>query len=201
MRLRVDSRLNRLLWDTVGVDERIPFLQLLGAGNYNLIGGTCNHHGPGAGGECSIPDNNHWADSSVIANLQRIATSWQSKFPTEQVLNINDMSLRFGGEFDVYGNWASPHQSHRKGDDVDIRTDLFFYDTTTHQLKHRIGVPVRSPRTEPFNTVDGSINPQSRLTGNTEFGRFCRENGGTADIHFSNTTNEHYHIDFDRGAR
>lgn len=42
---------------------------------------------------------------------------------SERKLSINDMSLRKGGQFDVYGNWKSPHKSHREGKDVDLNRD------------------------------------------------------------------------------
>ncbi len=115
--------------------------------------------------------------------------------PQEQILYINDMSLPLGGKFDVNAKWTGAHETHRTGHDVDIRTDLFYYDTLG-QLIHRIGVPVRAPRSEPFNTSSGSINTQSILEINRHFARFCSENGGIPDIHYDNTIDEHCHIDF-----
>jgi len=35
-------------------------------------------------------------------------------------LSVNDMSLRYGGVFDVNGNWKPSHATHRGGKDVDI---------------------------------------------------------------------------------
>jgi hypothetical protein len=35
-------------------------------------------------------------------------------------LSINDISLSKGGLFDWQTNWVKPHQTHRKGTDVDI---------------------------------------------------------------------------------
>jgi hypothetical protein len=84
---------------------------------------------------------------------------------------------------------------HRLGKSADIRTDLYYYDRNG-QLQHRIGVPVRSPRTEPFNTPIGGLNPNSRLIRHRRFEQICRDNYGTAAIHSPNTTNEHYHIEF-----
>jgi hypothetical protein len=35
-------------------------------------------------------------------------------------MRINDVSLPYGGLFDVNGDWRDPHVSHRSGKDVDI---------------------------------------------------------------------------------
>ena len=41
---------------------------------------------------------------------------------TSPRLCINDISLPFGGLFDINGNWRRPHGSHRMGVDIDIAT-------------------------------------------------------------------------------
>jgi len=41
-------------------------------------------------------------------------------------LYINDASLPKGGLFDANGDWAMPHQTHRRGIDIDVHTS----DTT-----------------------------------------------------------------------
>jgi hypothetical protein len=84
---------------------------------------------------------------------------------------------------------------HRLGKSADIRTDLYYYDRNG-QLQHRIGVPVRSPRTEPFNTPSGGLNPNSRLIRHLRFEEICEEHQGRARTHGDSTTNEHYHIEF-----
>jgi hypothetical protein len=40
----------------------------------------------------------------------------------ERFLGLNDASLRLGGQFDIGGNWLSPHADHRRGQGADIRT-------------------------------------------------------------------------------
>ncbi len=196
--IRANSRRNQLLWDTITVAEKVPNLQLIGPGaNYELIGGTCNHHGPGGVGTCATPDNNHWGDSTVLTNMQRIATAWNQELPNEEVIQINDISLPHGGKFDVEGSWTGAHETHRTGRDVDIRTDLFFF--RNGPLQHRIGIPIRRPRNLPFNMIDNEeqLNAQSRLVGNLIFERFCREQNAAAAIHLPNSRFEHYHLDFD----
>jgi hypothetical protein len=103
--------------------------------------------------------------------------------------------LQFGGKFDVGGRWTGAHELHRLGKSADIRTDLYYYQNGS--LQHRVGVPVRLPRTEPFNTPSGGLNPNSRLIGQREFERMCSNNRGRARIHLPNSREEHYHIDFE----
>jgi hypothetical protein len=50
----------------------------------------------------------------TIAFLQR--------HPEQVKICTNDMSLPFGGVFDINQNWSPPHTYHRKGDSVDIPT-------------------------------------------------------------------------------
>jgi murein endopeptidase len=69
--------------------------------------------------------------------LLNIAIEWHSSFPREQLLFINDMSLPYGGLFDVNGDWKTPHKTHRIGKSADIRTEL---------PGRRTGAPVRTPR-------------------------------------------------------
>jgi len=47
--------------------------------------------------------------------------------PSHRLIAINDMSLTYGGVFDIAGTWAEDnHELHRKGLSVDVqyRTDL-----------------------------------------------------------------------------
>ncbi len=39
---------------------------------------------------------------------------------TIRVLDVNDISLPWGGEFDIYADWSTPHRAHRTGRTVDI---------------------------------------------------------------------------------
>lgn len=200
MKIFLESRSNRLLRDSVNVVEKVAGLEELPTNaDYTQIGGRCEHHGPSDNpsvpDSCQAPNNNHWADSTTVAALEAIAAAWHRRFPNEVILQINDLSLPLGGQFDINGQWGGAHETHRTGRDSDIRTDLFYY--LNNSLLHRVGIPARSPRGEPFNTSDGQLNPQSRLLGNTTFEQLCRANGGEPDIHLENTRQEHYHIDFD----
>jgi len=172
--------------DSIKIVEKIPDLNPLELGNdYLLVGGTDEH----------TNDHNHYGTNTVIQNIQNIATDWHATFPNEIVLQINDISLPYGGKFDVNGNWDGAHQTHREGNDIDIRTELHYYNEDG-QLVHRQGIVVRNPRQDPFNTETQNLNPNSHLTGNRRFEAICIEHNGDASLHSQNSKYEHYHIDF-----
>ena len=186
MKINLESLENSLLnKDSVIIIERIPDLQLLEAGgNYTLIGGTEEHSNV----------HNHYASGNVIQDIGLIANDWHEEFPNEMILQINDVSLPYGGKFDINGMWYGPHETHREGRDVDIRTELYYYDDNS-QLQHRPGIPVRNPRTTPYRNLGGQLN--SSLIGHLRFEQICEEHNGNADIHGDNSIREHYHIDFE----
>ena len=188
-----DSSKMNFLRDSVTIVEKVDSLQLLRDGaDYDLIGGTCQHHGPPYS---LTEDNNHWATDSTMIRLQRIARAWHEKFPLELILQINDISLHYGGKFDVEGKWANAHERHRLGNSVDLRTELKYFDK--HNVFHeRQGIPVRSPRSESLNYPTGEINKKSKLIKNPKFEQICADHHGTAQIHNQNTSNEHYHVEF-----
>jgi len=168
-----DSLKRPFLRDSITIAEILPDLQLLGGGGYyDLIGGTCNHHGPGGDGICANPNNNHWATVEVIRNIQNIAASYRQQFLTEQRLHINDMSLPFGGRFDKDAQWEgyAGHQYHRQGTDVDIRSTTI-PDDDRYRDVNRNG---RYDQGEPI-TFDLNGNRLYDYT-NTAFEEICRRN-------------------------
>jgi len=60
---------------------------------------------------------------------------WSLIYPNDRV-GINDMSLEWGGLFDFRSTWASPHDYHRTGENVDVRT----VDKTKKQLYDLKGI-------------------------------------------------------------
>ena len=115
--------------DTVNLTVTVPGLELLPESqNYVKLGGTCEHHGPSDKGladvpaNCRTPDNNHWIQAEAVDSLQRAAETFHSAEwnRTREAMRINDISLSFGGLFDIDGSWRNPHDSHRTGKDVDI---------------------------------------------------------------------------------
>ncbi|MBI2619316.1 MAG: penicillin-insensitive murein endopeptidase [Ignavibacteriales bacterium] len=198
MRIVVESAdplKRQFLRDSITIVEKVNNLQLLDDGtDYALIGGTCNHHGPAGVGICATPNNNHWASASVVTNIQRIASRYRQQFPTEQPLYINDMSLPFGGRFDIFGQWEgySDHQYHRQGTDVDIRSTTISDDDRYIDV-NRNG---RYDSGEPI-TFDLNNNGQYDYT-NAAFEEICRANDVLRpDLEFPGVLGqEHYHLYF-----
>ena len=68
--------------------------------------------------DTSHPEN-HYATNDTISAIQGMA---QDYFEATEgtMISINDMSLPWGGLFDISGNWAPSHHWHRTGKSVDI---------------------------------------------------------------------------------
>ena len=76
--------------------------------DYALVGSTTSH-----------PDN-HYATSDAIAGFVMLAKDWRAECSRGRLLQFNDMSLIWGGLFDVNKNWIPSHAEHRKGLNVDL---------------------------------------------------------------------------------
>jgi|GEM_PF-6731420 len=88
------------------IKVRVPGLYPMPGGDYRLTGQRTAH-----------PDN-HYGTYYTVVNTHAVAEDFYRQF--NATLGINDMSLEWGGLFDIYGNWSPPHSSHRKGTSVDI---------------------------------------------------------------------------------
>lgn len=113
------------VWGTCGgdyyhtMDFKIDNLALLppawadslhgGVTYYNLIGETSQH------------PINHFGRPQTIDLIKEIAWQYRTEFPNAEVLNVNDISLKWGGLFDISGEWAMPHEFHRYGRQADFR--------------------------------------------------------------------------------
>jgi hypothetical protein len=79
---------------------------------YNLTGSTSSHSA------------NHYGTSSTNIAVYNMAFDYYYFYEPNTMLGINDMSLPWGGLFDIgppYGSfWSSPHGLHRAGKSVDI---------------------------------------------------------------------------------
>lgn len=86
------------------------YLQSLGAGsNYDLIGATPYHA------------SNHFGTPYVNSAMEAIANEYAAS-PNGHRIDINDISLVYGGVFDIAGTWSETnHQTHRMGLNVDVR--------------------------------------------------------------------------------
>lgn len=69
------------------------------------------------------PDN-HYGTKKLIDTLTELSNQYALNFPAAEPLHINDMSLPWGGIFDVGYNWKSPHSGHTIGADADINREL-----------------------------------------------------------------------------
>jgi hypothetical protein len=129
MKIRVESTRNRLLWDTTSIGERVPDLQELPTGRqYQLVGAPDNHTGTNdpcrdASSLTSLHYRNHYGTSRLVQAIRNIAAAYDSLNPGIR-LRINDMSLKYGGLFDIGNRWLQgskeAHAEHRIGENADI---------------------------------------------------------------------------------
>ncbi len=98
---------------------QVPGLVKLPVGaNYGLIGSPQNPH----------PDG-HWGTPAAIIGLMEIADDYKNTFygqnpiPQNDKLRYNDLSLVWGGKFDLNHKWGSgdKHGEHRRGINCDVR--------------------------------------------------------------------------------
>jgi hypothetical protein len=101
----------------VHIEVRIPGLVELATGpEYDLTGSTAEHQSPA----------NHFGEQTTVDALQRIAAAYE-QHKIDNGLNAwprvgyNDISLPFGGIFDISGHWRPSHHQHRLGRNVDFR--------------------------------------------------------------------------------
>jgi len=89
----------------------------LGPGfGYILVGSTGQ-----SGGNCSVPcghPSNHYAIPILETKITQLAATYAAA--KNGTIEVNDMSLPWGGLFDIYGDWETPHVLHRTGHSVDI---------------------------------------------------------------------------------
>jgi hypothetical protein len=120
-----DSKKEKFFQDSVMITEKVDNLQRFNDGvEYDLVGGTPAHHGPPG----YTDDNNHWCTQHMAVSLQAAIEDFYyytmrgGRNPI--VTLINDMSLPFGGRFDIDGLWGNRysqhHLYHRTGSSVDI---------------------------------------------------------------------------------
>ena len=88
------------------------FTELAADTSYDLTGSTLAHPSP----------YNHYGTEKLVVALPQLARDFLQTFPGVK-LGFNDMSLPWGGVFDLDTNWQSPHCGHRVGTSVDVRTN------------------------------------------------------------------------------
>ncbi len=80
---------------------------------WQQVGGNTTNHGGN--------EYNHWMKGTPAFQLFYCTYEYLSSYPQGKICT-NDMSLPFGGVFDINNTWAPPHTFHQKGDAVDIPT-------------------------------------------------------------------------------
>lgn len=159
--------------DSDSVVVRVQNLVNLPEGdNYELIGERPEHN------------ENHWVDPIVRDYLIQLAQDYVEEFEPEHVIKYNDISLEFGGGFDVGHRWendlaprATGHQLHRIGKSVDIRANPHNNDGVSIFEKDKLELLIHS--FAPMARV--SIHSKDRVNAD-----------GTVTIN----PNQHFHIDF-----
>ncbi len=105
----------------------VPIVLPLGGIVHSFVGGTCHHYGAAtpwnlgklAGCNGTTGTSNRYLTAFRENLLHKLLFAYAKEWNTG--LYINDASLKFGGAFDVNGDWAyKPHSNHRLGLDVDI---------------------------------------------------------------------------------
>jgi hypothetical protein len=93
--------------DTKVLTVKLDLTPLPPGSSYSVVrGGTAFH-----------PDGTY-GTPSLVATVQVLANRYQHN--SMQTLSINDMSLEWGGIFDLNGDWGPPHVLHQTGQSVDI---------------------------------------------------------------------------------
>jgi hypothetical protein len=104
--------------DSDSVVVRVPNLVPLPSGTNNLITFTSTGH-------LHSLDSSNYGIESVCTAISRAITDYAVEYqmPNDIFLAAIDMSLPFGGKFEIHGDWESdrgPHEYHRIGKSVDF---------------------------------------------------------------------------------
>jgi hypothetical protein len=110
----------------VKVEGLVAFPQ---TGNYALTGMKPAH------------PNNHYFSQAAVDDLVKAANEFaKAKWNTTGTMRLNDMSLEWGGLFDINGNWKTPHSLHRVGKSVDVENLVM---VTIDTVDQQTGKPIR----------------------------------------------------------
>jgi len=72
-------------------------------------------------GQTIIHPKNHFGLPSFLEQLKVIGKKWKEEIcPKSDPLYYNDISLPWGGLFDLNGDWKPPHTTHREGKESDL---------------------------------------------------------------------------------
>jgi hypothetical protein len=89
-----------------------------------LIAAELVELGPGTGYTLEVDTlehfKNHYGIKQMNTALKELGSNWKTTCSTAADLSYKDMSLPWGGLFDINSDWKSPHRTHRKGINLDI---------------------------------------------------------------------------------
>lgn len=96
---------------TMIFDMKVPNLVELTKGpGYELVGADVNHH-----------PKNHFGTAAMNTAVKKLAADFDAVCTTAAVsLSYNDMSLAWGGLYDLNNDWRVPHREHRFGVNIDV---------------------------------------------------------------------------------
>jgi hypothetical protein len=131
----------------------------------------------------------------AILNFQSVAigNDWHTNYPTEHILMINDISLPNGGKFDIDGSWRGSHQTHREGEDADLRSSIYDgdrYIDNNNSGNYDVGID------ELIDRNNNGIYDSSILEG---FKSICERVGIDCVLEYPDNRgegNEHWHLNF-----
>ena len=97
--------------NTMVFDMKVPNLVELTKGpGYDLVGADANLH-----------PKNHFGTAAMNTSVKKLAADYDAACSTAATtLSYNDMSLVWGGLYDLKGNWSVPHREHRFGVNLDV---------------------------------------------------------------------------------
>lgn len=98
----------RTVYTEVAFQVGVQGLEVLpDSGDYEKISNHAGHLEPVF---CGTPQ--------LIQKLQKLAAEYRKI--TKQKVSFNDLSLRYGGLYDVNAGWECPHELHREGKSADV---------------------------------------------------------------------------------
>ena len=145
----------------------------------------------GKGGTKNVGDNgnhsgNHYLTNDASMKLWGVARDFydyqiRKGVAKPTLMYLNDASLKWGGKFDIQGNWTGYHYEHDRGVVIDIRANTI---------------------NEGTNTTPGSSIPESMFI---DFQKMAAKNEANAKLHCSadrdpaidncvGDLNRHYHL-------
>ncbi|HKQ56723.1 MAG TPA: hypothetical protein VJY35_02540 [Candidatus Eisenbacteria bacterium] len=104
-------------------------------------------------GSNSTHPRNHFARASTAKAIRLAAQAFQQAFPNGPITQVNDMSLSWGGLFDIQAEpevrnppiyWTTPHREHRLGNNIDLRTHSLGVPRYSHAQLTALGLILRN---------------------------------------------------------